>query len=62
MDDEEDVRNLGFWETPNGDWEGMVDRVYASTLEVINIVHHSVKVVSPSAGVNLFNSLAVSVF
>jgi hypothetical protein len=39
-----------------------VDRVYASTLEEINIVHHSAKVVSPSAGVNLFNSLAVSVF
>jgi hypothetical protein len=37
----------------------MVDRVYASTLEAINIVHHSAKVVSPSAGVNFFNSLAV---
>ena len=61
-DDEEDVRHLGFWATPNGNWEGMVDRVYASTLEAINIVHHSAKVVRPSAGVNLFNFLAVSVF
>ena len=62
VDDEEDVRHLGFWATPNGDWKGMVDRVHASTLEAINIVKHSAKVVSPSAGVNLFNSLAVSVF
>jgi hypothetical protein len=53
VDDEEDVRHLGFWSTPNGNWEGMVDRVYASTLEAINIVHQSVKVVSPSAGVTL---------
>ncbi len=62
VDDEEDVRHLGFWATLNGDWKGMVDRVHASTLEAINIVKHSAKVVSPSAGVNLFNSLAVSVF
>ena len=62
VDDEEDVRHLGFWATPNGDWKGMVDRVHASTLEAINIVKHSAKVISPSAGVNLFNSLAVSVF
>jgi hypothetical protein len=40
----------------------MVDRVHASTVEAINIVKHPAKVVSPSAGVNLFNSLAVSVF
>ncbi len=37
VDDEEDVRHLGFWTTPNGDWKGMVDRVHASTLEGINI-------------------------
>ena len=60
--DEEDVRHLGFWATPNGNWEGMVDRAYVSTMEAIQIVHHSTKVVSPSAGANLFNSLAVSVF
>jgi hypothetical protein len=62
VDDDEEVRHLGFWTTPNGDWKGMVDRVHASTLEAINIVKHSAKVVSPSAGVTLFNSLAVSVF
>jgi hypothetical protein len=62
VDDDEDVRHLGFWTTPNGDWKGMVDRVHVSTLEAINIVKHSAKVVSPSAGVTLFNSLAVSVF
>jgi ribonuclease HI len=62
VDDDEEVRHLGFWTTPNGDWKGMVDRVHVSTLEAINIVKHSAKVVSPSAGVTLFNSLAVSVF
>ncbi len=50
------------WVFENGDWKGMVDRVHASTLEGINIVKNSGKVVSPSVGVNLFNSLAVSVF
>jgi hypothetical protein len=44
VDDDEDVRHLGFWAPPNGDWKDMVDRVHASTLEVINIVKHSVKV------------------
>ena len=43
VDDEEDVRHLGFWATPNGDWKGIVDRVHASTLETINIVKHSDK-------------------
>ena len=47
VDDDEDVRHLGFWTTPNGDWKGMVVRVHASTLEAINIVKHSTKVVSP---------------
>ena len=53
VDDDEDVRHLGFWTTPNGDWKDMVDRVHESTLEVINIVKHSAKVISPSSGVNL---------
>ena len=43
VDDEEDVRHLGFWATPNGDWKGIVDRVHAFTLETINIVKHSDK-------------------
>ncbi len=43
MDDEEDVRHLGFWATPNDDWKGMVDRVHASTVEAINIVKHPAK-------------------
>jgi hypothetical protein len=30
VDDDEDVRHLGFWTTPNGDWKGMVDRVHVS--------------------------------
>ena len=62
VDDDENVRHLGFWTTPNGDRKGLVDRIHASTLEAINIVKHLDKVVSPSAGVNLFNSLVVSVF
>jgi len=62
VDDEEDVRHLGFWSTPKGGWKSMVDRVHVSTLQTINIVKHSVKVVSPSTEVNLFNSLSVSVF
>ena len=43
VDDDEDVRHLGFWVTPNGNWKVMMDRAHESTLEAINIVKDSVK-------------------
>ena len=66
VDDDEDVRHLGFWMTPNSNWKGMVDRVHASTLEAINIVKYLTKVTSSqpvigSEPVQLLGSIGFSI-